>query len=119
MQTNATGGPPPLGQLGSTGHVSVRNRTKQYHGQSSTITDSSTMEQQQSERKVSMPIRGRPVTITDKLNEMAVRRDRIEMMNYQQKMAGQQESINMLMEEERVVKQANEAAKLSAELAQW
>lgn len=51
-----------------------------------------------------MPIRGRPVTITDKLNEMAVRRDRIEMMNYQQKMAGQQESIHMLMEEERVVK---------------
>jgi hypothetical protein len=54
-----------------------------------------------------MPIRGKGVAITDKLNEMNVRRDRIEMMNYQQKLAGQQQSINMLMEEERVVNEAN------------
>ena len=50
---------------------------------------------------------------------MKVRRERVEMMNYQQKMVGQQESINMLMEEERVVNEANNAAKLSAEIALW
>ena len=113
MQTNGTMGPPILGQLGSTGQVSVRNRPKYAQQQ---LTENSITE---SEKKVSMPIRGKGVAITDKLNEMNVRRDRIEMMNYQQKLAGQQQSINMLMEEERVVNEANQAAKLSAELAHW
>ena len=43
----------------------------------------------------------------------------MEMMNYQQKMINQQTSIKMLMEEERFVTEANNAAKLSAEIAQW
>jgi len=41
-----------------------------------------------SERKISMPLKGKPIAITDKLLEMHVRRDRVEMMNYQQKMIG-------------------------------
>ena len=41
----------------------------------------------------------------------------MEMMNYQQKMINQQTSIKMLMEEERFVTEANNAAKLSAEIA--
>jgi len=35
-----------------------------------------------------MPLKGKPIAITDKLLEMHVRRDRVEMMNYQQKMIG-------------------------------
>lgn len=66
-----------------------------------------------------MPLKGKPIAITDKLLEMHVRRDRVEMMNYQQKMIGQQESINMLMEEERVINEANNAVKLTEEIAHW
>ena len=43
----------------------------------------------------------------------------MEMMNYQQKMVGQQQSIKMLMEEERFVSQANQAAKMHAEIAKF
>lgn len=69
--------------------------------------------------KVSMPLKGRGVQITDKLNEMNERRERLEMVTYQQKMVGQQQSIKMLQEEERVVKEANQAAQLSEEIAIW
>ena len=39
--------------------------------------------------KIKMPIMGRAAVITDKLNEMNIRKDRMEMMNYQQKMVNQ------------------------------
>ena len=38
--------------------------------------------------KVSFPLRGKGVAITDKLHEINERKERIEMMNYQQKMLG-------------------------------
>ena len=66
-----------------------------------------------------MPLRGKGVSIAPKLQEVQERRDRMEMMNYQQKMVGQQQSIKMLMEEERFVSQANQAAKMHAEIAKF
>lgn len=38
--------------------------------------------------KVTMPLKGKGVQITDKLLEMNERRERLEMVTYQQKMAG-------------------------------
>ena len=40
--------------------------------------------------KIKMPIMGKAAVITDKLNEMNVRKERMEIMNYQQKMVNQQ-----------------------------
>ena len=67
--------------------------------------------------RVSMPLRGKGVTITAALQEIHERRERIEMMNYQQKMVGQQQSIRMLLEEDNLITEANNAARLSAEIA--
>jgi len=43
----------------------------------------------------------------------------MEMLTYQQKMAGQELSIKILQEEERVIKEADRAALLSAEIVAW
>ena len=40
--------------------------------------------------RVSMPLRGKGVAITNMLGELSERRERMEMMNYQQKMVNQQ-----------------------------
>ena len=66
-----------------------------------------------------MPVRGTCVRVTDKLLEIHERRDRMEMLTYQQKMAGQELSIKILQEEERVIKEADRAALLSAEIVAW
>ena len=66
-----------------------------------------------------MPVRGTCVRVTDKLLEIHERRDRMEMLTYQQKMAGQELSIKILQEEDRVIKEADRAALLSAEIVAW
>ena len=38
------------------------------------------------EPKITMPLRGKAVAVTNQLQEMHERRERMEMMNYQQKM---------------------------------
>ena len=50
---------------------------------------------------MNLPLRGRGLNITEPLAEMKQRKDRIEMMNYQQKMMQQKQSIKILQEEEK------------------
>ena len=57
--------------------------------------------------KVSLPLRGTGVTIAERLHDITERRDKLELANYNQKLEAQQTSIKMLMEEERVINEAN------------
>ena len=69
--------------------------------------------------KLSLPLRGKGVAITDQLKEIHERKDRMEMCYYQQKDIGQQETLKILAEEARFVNEADRAAKFSQEIAMW
>lgn len=100
------------------GDASTRSG-KPHGGQNSSVSGRHSAFESDAPAKVSMPLRGTGIQIASQLTEMHERRERLEMMNYQQKMVSQQQSIKMLMEEEKFITEANNAAKLSAEIAQF
>jgi len=70
-------------------------------------------------QKFSLPLRGKGVPIVEKLTEIHERKDRIELMNLHQREVNRHESIQMLEEEQRFVTEANNAVKLTSEIALW
>ena len=65
-----------------------------------------------------MPVRGKQFTIKDMFNEISDRQDKIKKENKKTRLVNQEQSIKMLMEEEKTAQEVDMAQKIAQELNQ-
>ena len=63
-----------------------------------------------------MPVRGKQFTIKDMFNEISDRQDKIKKENKKTRLVNQEQSIKMLMEEEKTAQEVDMAQKIAQEL---